>query len=68
VTQHDILAGVQWRKSSFSGSGDPGNGDCVELAHLSGARMAIRDSKNPAAGALIVPAGHAMALLAELAN
>jgi hypothetical protein len=68
VIKHDILAGVRWRKSSFSGGGGPGNGDCVELAHLSGARMGIRDSKNPAAGALIVPAGHAAAWLAALPN
>ncbi len=36
---------LEWRKSSFSGS----NG-CVELASLEGNRVALRDSKNPAAG------------------
>jgi hypothetical protein len=42
-----------WRKSSYSGEGD-GN-DCVEIAH-SPAYVAIRDSKDPAHGALTFPA------------
>jgi hypothetical protein len=34
-----------WRKSSFSGSG--GNGDgCVEVAHLPGGEVAVRDTKD----------------------
>ncbi|WP_079177864.1 DUF397 domain-containing protein [Streptomyces mangrovisoli] len=33
-----------WRKSSYSG--DQG-GDCVEIAELPGATVAVRDSKNP---------------------
>ncbi|MET7284682.1 DUF397 domain-containing protein [Streptomyces sp. NPDC005573] len=42
-----------WRKSSYSG---PGDGDsCVEIATRS-SRIAIRDSKDPAAGTLTVPA------------
>ncbi|MFJ8359929.1 DUF397 domain-containing protein [Streptomyces sp. NPDC093984] len=32
-----------WRKSSYSG--DQG-GDCVEIADLPGATVAVRDSKN----------------------
>ncbi|MGY3202350.1 DUF397 domain-containing protein [Streptomyces sp. TE5632] len=43
-----------WRKSSFSGGGE-GN-DCVEIAEADDARMAIRDSKDPARAALSVPA------------
>jgi len=39
---------AEWRKSSRSGGN---NGQCVELAR--GGR-AIRDSKNPAGGALLV--------------
>jgi hypothetical protein len=65
VTVNDILAGVQWRKSSYSGTGDPGNGDCVELARISTARVAIRDSKNPAAGALTFSAEHLTTWLAD---
>jgi hypothetical protein len=34
-----------WRKSSHSGSGD--NINCIEVAFLSGNRIAVRDSKNP---------------------
>jgi hypothetical protein len=40
-----------WHKSSHS------NGDgnvCVEIAHLPGG-AAVRDSKNPAGGALVLP-------------
>lgn len=32
-----------WRKSSWSGV----NGDCIEVAGLTGATIRIRDSKNP---------------------
>jgi hypothetical protein len=41
-----------WRKSSYSGSGD-GNA-CVEIANDL-IRVAIRDSKDPSCGTLIVP-------------
>ena len=44
------LTGARWRKSSYSG--DTG-GECVEVADLTG-HIAIRDSKNPAAGVLTV--------------
>lgn len=43
-----------WRKSSYSGSGD-GNA-CVEIAN-SQAHIAVRDSKNPAHGTLAFPTG-----------
>ncbi|PRX51166.1 uncharacterized protein DUF397 [Prauserella shujinwangii] len=53
------LSGLQWRKSTYSGGGN----DCVEVAFtVDGA--AVRDSKNPAAGALRIPAAHWDALLA----
>ncbi|MDH2390490.1 DUF397 domain-containing protein [Streptomyces sp. HNM0663] len=43
---------LQWIKSSYSG----GSGtECVEIARLS-ARTAIRDSKDPVARQLVVPA------------
>ncbi|MBM7775731.1 hypothetical protein JOD54_005935 [Actinokineospora baliensis] len=37
---------THWRKSSFSGGGGQGGGECVELAHFP-ATIAIRDSKTP---------------------
>lgn len=43
-----------WRKSSYSGGGD-GN-SCVEISDRR-TRIAIRDSKAPAYGTLIFPAG-----------
>ncbi|SDH37852.1 protein of unknown function [Lentzea fradiae] len=41
---------LRWRKSTYSGSGDTGGGECVEIAWLSEDRIALRDSKNPGAG------------------
>lgn len=38
-----------WRRSSFSGGGGTGGGNCVEAALLPSAHAALRDSKNPAA-------------------
>ncbi len=38
----DELARARWRKATAS----QGNGDCVEVATLSGGRMAVRDSKD----------------------
>ncbi|MEO6085157.1 MAG: DUF397 domain-containing protein [Umezawaea sp.] len=37
---------VEWRKSSYSGSGNDGN--CVEVA-FAGPAVAVRDSKNTGA-------------------
>lgn len=56
---------VSWRKSSFSGSGDVGGGDCVEAARLDGGRFGLRDSKNPGAGMLILPPTAMAALLTD---
>ena len=44
---------VSWRKSTRSGNGN--NDNCVEVAFV-GPAVAVRDSKNPAAGALAFPA------------
>lgn len=41
------LTGLDWRTSSYSGT----QSECVELAPLTGA-VAVRDSKQPAAGVL----------------
>ena len=42
------LTGAAWRKSARSGA----NGDCVEVADNLPGVVAVRDSKNPAAGTL----------------
>lgn len=41
--------GRTWRRSSFSGGGGTGGGNCVEAALLPADRFAIRDSKAPSA-------------------
>jgi hypothetical protein len=46
----DHLNGVTWRKASRSTSN---GGDCVELAAVPGA-VAVRDSKDPHGGKLVV--------------
>lgn len=48
----DLLAHAEWRKSSFSGSGGAGAGNCVEIASLPDGTIALRNSNNPEAGAL----------------
>jgi uncharacterized protein DUF397 len=58
-----MTAPAQWKKSSFSGGGE-GN-DCVEIANLH-AQVAIRDSKDPAQGALSFPAGAFTAFISNL--
>ncbi|WP_157110452.1 DUF397 domain-containing protein [Nocardia anaemiae] len=43
------LSGAEWFKSSRSASGK----DCVEVAHLDGGLVGVRDSKNPTGPALV---------------
>ncbi|MFR9769094.1 DUF397 domain-containing protein [Nocardia sp. SC052] len=43
------LSGAHWFKSTRSAAGN----DCVEIAHLDGGRVGVRDSKNPHGGALV---------------
>ncbi|MFG3619362.1 DUF397 domain-containing protein [Nocardia sp. NPDC047654] len=43
------LSGARWFKSSRSSAGS----DCVEIAHLDGGRVGVRDSKNPQGGVLV---------------
>ncbi len=58
------LAGLSWRKSSRStANGD--NGNCVEIA-FAGPAVAVRDSKNPDAATLAVPAAAFAALLGAI--
>ncbi|MDF3140192.1 MULTISPECIES: DUF397 domain-containing protein [unclassified Streptomyces] len=52
-----------WRKSSYSGSGDGNN--CVEIANLH-TQVAIRDSKAPAEGTLSFPTGPFTAFISNL--
>ncbi|ONI77187.1 hypothetical protein ALI144C_34480 [Actinosynnema sp. ALI-1.44] len=55
MTENQLLASVEWRTSSFSGGGGSGGGNCVEVARLANGSFAVRDSKNPGGGALILP-------------
>lgn len=50
---------LDWRRSSFSGGGN----DCLEIAFI-GDLTALRDSKDPRSGALLVRAAGWRALLA----
>ncbi|GGT03298.1 hypothetical protein Sdagh_57510 [Streptomyces daghestanicus] len=58
-----VLAPGDWRKSSYSGSGD-GNA-CVEVAPL-GLAIAVRDSKDPGRGHLALGEAAFGAFLAAL--
>jgi hypothetical protein len=53
---------MTWLKSSYSGGG---NGNCVEVA-ITRQATAVRDSKSPATGQLIVPGQAWEALLKTL--
>lgn len=46
------LSAAAWRKSSRSGNGT--NGNCVEVAFAESV-IAVRDSKSPNAGTLVLP-------------
>ncbi|WP_433198506.1 DUF397 domain-containing protein [Nocardia sp. CA-107356] len=43
------LSGALWFKSTHSAGGS----DCVEVAHLGGGMVGVRDSKNPSGPALV---------------
>ncbi|MEV4124907.1 DUF397 domain-containing protein [Nocardia sp. NPDC049707] len=47
------LSGAKWFKSSRSGGGK----ECVEVAHLDGGMVGVRDSKNPTGPALVFTPG-----------
>jgi hypothetical protein len=48
--EKSTLRSVMWRKSSYS---QPTQSDCVEVARL-GAVKAVRDSKDPEGGVLVL--------------
>jgi hypothetical protein len=50
-----------WRKSTFSGSGD-----CVVVAPIPGDRIAVRDSKHPEGGTLLLTRPEMAAWLAGI--
>ncbi|GAA3443569.1 DUF397 domain-containing protein [Planomonospora venezuelensis] len=47
------LSGAVWRKSARSAA----NGNCVEIAHLPGGRVGVRDSKNRQGPVLVFTPG-----------
>jgi hypothetical protein len=51
------LARVTWRKSSFSGAGNGGGGECVEVAALDDGQTAVRNSNHPDHGAVFFTRG-----------
>lgn len=57
-----------WRKSSFSGSGGTGGGNCVEAARLSADRFGLRDSKAPEGGVLVLPRSGMAALVSAIGS
>jgi hypothetical protein len=59
------LQGVAWTKSSHSG---PTGGNCVELAHLYGGQVAIRNSRHRSGPALLFTADEWDAFLAGAKN
>ncbi|MCZ0986902.1 DUF397 domain-containing protein [Streptomyces diastatochromogenes] len=48
------LSGVTWRKSSYSNTS---GGDCVEVSDTIPSAVPVRDSKTPAAPALVFATG-----------
>ncbi len=53
IPQEDALACANWRKSSFSGGGGMGGGNCVQVTSLEDGRIAVRNSNHPEKGAVL---------------
>lgn len=58
------LIHATWRKSSHSN----GQAACVEIAVLADARVALRDSKDPAGPALVLTPGEWRAFVGDVAG
>ena len=58
------LTGAKWFKSSRSQGGK----ECVEVAHLDGGMVGMRDSKNPTGPALVFTPGEWNAFTAGVNN
>lgn len=58
------LYGASWFKSSRSAGG----GECVEVAHLDGGHVGVRDSKNPNGPALVFTPAQWDAFMSGAAN
>lgn len=65
MTNHELPHNVLWRKSSRSGNGGSGSGNCVEVAFGENV-VAARDSKAPDDGALILSAARWSSFLTDL--
>jgi hypothetical protein len=61
------LSRVVWRKSSRSGL-NGGSDKCVEIAALSGGRVAVRDSKHPGGAVLFLPRAELAAWISGVRN
>ncbi|WP_432000632.1 DUF397 domain-containing protein [Streptomyces sioyaensis] len=59
------LAGIAWRKSSYS---DGGDSNCVEIADGFPGAVPIRDSKNPTGGVLLFSATAWSGFIATVKN
>lgn len=57
----EALARAEWRKSSFSGGGGMGGGNCVEVASLADGRIAVRNSRHPGNGVVLLARAEATA-------
>jgi hypothetical protein len=59
-------AGMRWRTSSYS-TGGGNDGECVEVAYP-GPTVAVRDSKSPVTGTLVLPSAAWSHFLAKLSS
>ena len=59
--EHDELSHGTWRTATYS----QGEGACVEVAGLSGGRVAVRDTKDRTGPAIVLTAGQWRTLLAS---
>ncbi|MGV9336767.1 DUF397 domain-containing protein [Nocardia sp. NPDC003726] len=63
--KYDVdLSGARW----FTSTRTSGGKDCVEVAHLAGGMVGVRDSKNPTGPALVFAPGDWDAFTAGVAG